>query len=165
MRKGVMSTVCAAMMALLPASCGDTMSEYSTYPCRFVFNTATHAHSAALGSAVGGTGIFCKVTTVIKGGARHYRFTTNSGVLCLRRRVPQLLQSEHGSGEKPSAECGVHRHRDVRHVSPRVQHEHRRKHRQGRQRQSADALSRHVQSVRSGRGDQLTAVFISYNLP
>ncbi|CCZ15474.1 putative uncharacterized protein [Prevotella sp. CAG:487] len=67
-------------MALLPASCGDTMSEYSTYPCRFVFNTATHAHSAALGSAVGGTGIFCKVTTVIKGGARHYRFTTNQNM-------------------------------------------------------------------------------------
>lgn len=80
MRKGVMSTVCAAMMALLPASCGDTMSEYSTYPCRFVFNTATHAHSAALGSAVGGTGIFCKVTTVIKGGAWHYRFTTNQNM-------------------------------------------------------------------------------------
>ena len=80
MRKGVMSTVCAAMMALLPASCGDTMSEYSTYPCRFVFNTATHAHSAALGSAVGGTGIFCKVTTVIKGGARYYRFTTNQNM-------------------------------------------------------------------------------------
>ena len=52
MRKGVTSTVCAVMMALLPASCGDTMSEYSTYPCRFVFNTATHAHSAALDDVI-----------------------------------------------------------------------------------------------------------------
>ena len=67
-------------MALMMPSCGDTMSEYSTYPCRFVFNTATHGHSAALNSAVGGTGIFCKVTTVIKGGAQYYRFSTNQNM-------------------------------------------------------------------------------------
>ena len=58
MRKRLFATACAVVMALMMPSCGDTMSEYSTYPCRFVFNTATHGHSAALNSAVGGTGIF-----------------------------------------------------------------------------------------------------------
>lgn len=68
-----------ALVALLSA-CGDTQSEYSTYPCRFVFNMNTHANSAALRSAVGSTGIFCKVTKTLKGGASYYHFETNQGL-------------------------------------------------------------------------------------
>lgn len=58
----------------------DGLNEYTTYPCRFVFNMNTHANSAALRSTVGGTGIFCKVSKTYKGGANYYHFETNQGL-------------------------------------------------------------------------------------
>lgn len=64
----------------LAISCSDNSFEYSNRPCRFVFNMNTHAHSAALQSAVGSTGIFCMVSKTIKGGASHYHFTTNQNL-------------------------------------------------------------------------------------
>lgn len=68
------------MAAMMPSACGDTMAEFSDHPCRFVFNTGTHAHSAALQSAVTSNGIFCKVTRVLKGGAKHFHFENNHGL-------------------------------------------------------------------------------------
>ena len=74
--------VVAATMVVAAAatSCSDAENEYSSYPCRFVFNTARHGQSAALMSAMTGTGVFCKVTTVMEGGARYYRFSNNAGL-------------------------------------------------------------------------------------
>jgi len=69
-----------AVAALLASNCGDASSEYSDYPCRFVFSIPHHAHSAALQSAVSTTGVFCKVTKILKGGAEYFRFTTNHGL-------------------------------------------------------------------------------------
>ena len=66
--------------ALLLAACSKADSEYTTYPCRFVFNTQRHGQSAALMSTVSGTGIFCKVTKTVKGGAQYYHFETNAGL-------------------------------------------------------------------------------------
>lgn len=80
MRKRLFAVACAAALAFMFQSCDGVMSEYSSRPCRFVFNTATHSHSPSLSSAVGGTGIFCKVTTVLKGGAQYYRFSTNQNM-------------------------------------------------------------------------------------
>lgn len=70
----------AAMTVFAIAACGDASPEYSKRHCRFVFNTATHAHSAALQSTLASTGIFCKVTKIIKGGAEHYHFATNQNL-------------------------------------------------------------------------------------
>ena len=70
-----------AVASATPFGCtGD--NTYSTYPCRFVFDTAQHASSGALLSAVNplSPGIFCKVTKVMKGGASYYRFTTTAGL-------------------------------------------------------------------------------------
>ena len=74
--------VVAATMVVAAAatSCSDAENEYSSYPCRFVFNTARHGQSAALMSAMTGTGVFCKVTTTIRGGAQYYRFENNAGL-------------------------------------------------------------------------------------
>ena len=68
------------VVAAAATSCSDAENEYSSYPCRFVFNTARHGQSAALMSAMTGTGVFCKVTTVMEGGARYYRFSNNAGL-------------------------------------------------------------------------------------
>ncbi|MGM9705339.1 MAG: hypothetical protein ACI3YB_05035 [Prevotella sp.] len=71
-----------SMVSVIPTatSCGDTTPEYSKRHCRFVFNTSTHAHSAALQSTLASTGIFCKVTKIIKGGAEHFHFATNQNL-------------------------------------------------------------------------------------
>lgn len=58
----------------------DAQSEYTTYPCRFVFNMNTHGNSAALRSTVGSTGIFCKVSKTQKSGASYYHFQTNQSL-------------------------------------------------------------------------------------
>ena len=78
MRKRLFAVACAAVMAFMFPSCGDIISEYSTHPCYFVFETSRHGEPTTLGSAVHGVGIFCKVTTVIKGGAKNFRFSTNA---------------------------------------------------------------------------------------
>lgn len=80
MKRHAQCLLLAAIAMLVPTACGDTMTEYSTYPCRFVFNISTHGHSAALQSAVGATGIFCKVTKTYKGGANYYSFSTNQSL-------------------------------------------------------------------------------------
>ena len=63
----------------LLVSCSDADSLYCRYPCRFVFNTNTHALSAALNAAVTGRGVFCTVTTTLQSGATYYAFHTNMG--------------------------------------------------------------------------------------
>ena len=78
MRKRLFAVACAAVMAFMFQSCGDIISEYSTHPCYFVFETSRHGEPTTLGSAVHGVGIFCKVTTEIKGGAKNFRFSTNA---------------------------------------------------------------------------------------
>lgn len=65
-------------VAVTFAACGDDM--YGRYACRFVFNTKTHAHSAALTSAVGSKGIFCRVSKTTKGGAQYFHFATGAGL-------------------------------------------------------------------------------------
>ena len=76
--------LCLALAAVLAAAvlaaCSKAEGEYSTRPCRFVFNTQRHAQSAALMSATSGTGVFCRVTLTTHGGARYYRFETNAGL-------------------------------------------------------------------------------------
>jgi len=67
-----------AMFAIFATGC-DNENEFSDYPCRFVFNMNTHAHSAALLSAVSSQGIFCKVSKVLKdNGARYFHFQNNN---------------------------------------------------------------------------------------
>lgn len=73
-------TIAAMAATLALSACTGIESEYSTYPCRFVFNTTTHANSSALQSAVGGTGIFCKVSKETRSGANYYHFVTNQGL-------------------------------------------------------------------------------------
>ena len=68
------------LMAVLLLSCSSDENEYCSYPCRFVFNTQRHGQSAALMGATSGTGVFCKVTTTIRGGAQYYRFENNGGL-------------------------------------------------------------------------------------
>ena len=70
----------AALCAVLLAACSKADGEYSTRPCRFVFNTLRHSQSAALMSATSGTGVFCRVTLTMHGGARYYHFETNAGL-------------------------------------------------------------------------------------
>lgn len=65
---------------LMLIGCSGAEYEYSNKPCRFVFNMNTHANSAALRSAVGGTGVFCRVTKTLSGGAQYYSFSTNQGL-------------------------------------------------------------------------------------
>lgn len=81
--RGGMSVLSGGLLfgLLLLLSCAAE-SEYTTYPCRFVFNTDMHSHSGALTSATQqlSPGVFCKVTHVVKGGASYYRFTTNQGL-------------------------------------------------------------------------------------
>lgn len=60
-------------------SCSKADNEFSSYPCRFVFNTSRHGQSAALLSTVGGTGMFCKVSKTVRGGAQYYHFENNAG--------------------------------------------------------------------------------------
>lgn len=67
-----------SLLALLSACTAD--NTFSNYPCRFVFNINTHAISPALKSAVSTTGIYCKVSTLIKGGVSYYHFQTNEGL-------------------------------------------------------------------------------------
>lgn len=84
MKRTVRRLLAAAILAAAsatPFGCtGD--NTYSTYPCRFVFDTAQHASSGALLSAVNplSPGIFCKVSKVMKGGASYYRFVTTEGL-------------------------------------------------------------------------------------
>lgn len=81
MRRHIRHILTLALFAVAAVGCtGD--STFSTYPCRFVFDTTQHASSAALLSAVNSlsSGIFCKVTKVMKGGASYYRFTTTAGL-------------------------------------------------------------------------------------
>ncbi len=84
MKRTVRRLLAAAILAAAsatPFGCtGD--NTYSTYPCRFVFDTAQHASSGALLSAVNplSPGIFCKVSKVMKGGASYYRFATTEGL-------------------------------------------------------------------------------------
>ena len=68
------------LMAVLLLSCSSDENEYCSYPCRFVFNTQRHGQSAALMGVTSGTGVFCKVTTTIRGGAQYYRFENNAGL-------------------------------------------------------------------------------------
>lgn len=70
----------ACTVALLAACSAE--SEYTTYPCRFIFNTEQHAHSAALTSATQqlSPGVFCKVSMVVSGGASYFRFATNQSL-------------------------------------------------------------------------------------
>ena len=75
-----MKKATAILAVLMTASCGEVSSEYSTYPCRFVFNMSQHANSAALRSTVGSTGIFCKVTRTMSNQAQYYSFATNQGL-------------------------------------------------------------------------------------
>ena len=69
-----------AALCLTATSCGDSESMYCRYPCRFVFNPATHASSAALLTTVGTPGTFCTVSRVTKGGASYYHFVTTDGI-------------------------------------------------------------------------------------
>ena len=76
------SAAALAVVAVLVglASCSKADNEFSSYPCRFVFNTSRHGQSAALLSTVGGTGVFCKVSKTVRGGAQYYHFETNAGL-------------------------------------------------------------------------------------
>lgn len=78
--KQIKQILAALAVALLSIGCTSN-SEYSRYPCRFVFNTQQHANSAALLSASNpaSPGVFCKVSTVMKGGAEYFHFATNQG--------------------------------------------------------------------------------------
>lgn len=76
----------AATLALtaalaLATGCGGDPT-FSRYPCRFVFDTQQHAVSSALLSATNALspGVFCRVSTVMKGGASYYRFASTGGV-------------------------------------------------------------------------------------
>ena len=69
-----------AALCLTATSCGDSESMYCRYPCRFVFNPATHASSAALLTTVGTPGTFCTVSRVTKCGASYYHFVTTDGI-------------------------------------------------------------------------------------
>lgn len=80
MRTNILRALFCVAVAAVPSACGDITSEYSSYPCRFVFNMNTHATSAALLSAVSSPGIFCKVSKVYKSGAYYYYFQTNQGL-------------------------------------------------------------------------------------
>lgn len=66
-------------LALVLSAC-TTEFTYTDIPCRFVFNMNRHLISPALQSAVGGRGVYCKVTTTIKGGASYFHFQTNDGL-------------------------------------------------------------------------------------
>lgn len=78
--RGLAVALLSVTTLLATVSCGDSVNEFSDYPCRFVFNMNTHANSAALRSAVSSVGVFCKVTQVVKGGASYYHFSTNQGL-------------------------------------------------------------------------------------
>lgn len=69
----------SALLLANTLACSDADSLYCCYPCRFVFNTNTHSHSAALMAAATGRGVFCAVTTTLHGGATYYAFNTNMG--------------------------------------------------------------------------------------
>ena len=148
------------LMAVLLLSCSSDENEYCSYPCRFVFNTQRHGQSAALMGATSGTGVFCKVTTTIRGGAQYYRFENNAGltdnviftqedkqttvlleqprrpqaVLCLRRRVSQLLLTRRHTGEVASADPLHLGHGVMCRLPPPVQPQHGRQRGIGRQR-------------------------------
>ena len=69
----------SALLLANTLACSDADSLYCRYPCRFVFNTNTHSHSAALMAAATGRGVFCAITTTLHGGATYYAFNTNMG--------------------------------------------------------------------------------------
>lgn len=73
------ATIAAA--ALLMPSCSADQ-EYSTYPCRLVFDQDTHAISAAMQSALNALspGVFCKVSQTTRSGQTYYLFSTNQGL-------------------------------------------------------------------------------------
>ena len=75
----ILPALCAVLCLAL-WGCSKADSEYCSYPCRFVFNQQRHGQSAALMGAVGGTGVFCKVTKTVHGGAQYYRFENSSGL-------------------------------------------------------------------------------------
>lgn len=70
-----------ALAALLLPSC-TADEEYSSYPCRLVFDQDTHAISAAMQSALNALspGVFCKVSQTQHGGQTYYLFSTNQGL-------------------------------------------------------------------------------------
>ena len=78
MHTALAAAVAAVSLAAL-AACSGADDLFCRYPCRFVFNTNTHAHSAALMAAATGRGVFCTVTLTQHSGASYYAFSNNMG--------------------------------------------------------------------------------------
>lgn len=69
--------IIALLATVLFAGCGETESEYSGYPCRFVFDNSAN-RSPALASAMNvmSPGIFCRITMT----GNYFNFSTNQGL-------------------------------------------------------------------------------------
>ncbi len=63
------------------SSCGNTQNEFSSLPCRLLFDNGVHqnpALSSAMSSA--SPGIFCTIRKTQRGGATYLTFSTNYGL-------------------------------------------------------------------------------------
>lgn len=69
--------IIALLATVIFAGCGETESEYSGYPCRFVFDNSAN-RSPALASAMNvmSPGIFCRITMT----GNYFNFSTNQGL-------------------------------------------------------------------------------------
>lgn len=73
--------VVGCMLILGNSSCGNTQNEFSTLPCRLLFDNGIHQNatlSTALNSA--SPGVFCEIRKTMKGGATILSFTSNYGL-------------------------------------------------------------------------------------
>ncbi len=63
------------------SSCGNTQNEFSTLPCRLLFDNGIHQNNT-LSTAMNSNspGIFCTIRKTMRGGATLLSFTTNYGL-------------------------------------------------------------------------------------
>ena len=79
---------------LLLTGCGAEQ-EYSSWPCRFIYDNSIHL-DATLSTAMNysSRGVFCKITESSSGGVKYYHFTNSDG-MSSQQRATAVEQENH----------------------------------------------------------------------
>ncbi len=93
--KRILTTVA---MALAAVAC-TTDAEYSSWPCRFVYDNGVHLdQTLATATNSLSRGVFCHITETVRQGARHLVFTNSEGLSSTQRETAAENQSNYQLG-------------------------------------------------------------------
>ncbi len=88
----------AVAMALTAVAC-TTDAEYSSWPCRFVYDNGVHLdQTLATATNSLSRGVFCHITETVRQGARHLVFTNSEGLSSTQRETAAENQSNYQLG-------------------------------------------------------------------